>query len=54
MRPWFFGPVGLMLRDPQPVDFIPSSGVLGFFRWSAGDVSTVPDPARWMLQEGRG
>ena len=54
MSPWFFGPVGLKLRDPLPIDFIPSSGALGFFRWTAGDVSMVPDPARWMLQEGRG
>ena len=32
--PWFEGPYGLVLRDPQPCEFIPARGALGFFRWS--------------------
>ena len=30
---WFEGPYGLVLRDPQPCEFIPARGALGFFRW---------------------
>ena len=33
--PWFEGPYGFVLRDPQPSEFIPARGALGFFRWSA-------------------
>lgn len=46
---WFFGPRGLVLRDPQPCDFIPSVGALGYFEWQPADPSIVPAPARWML-----
>jgi hypothetical protein len=28
---WFEGPFGWVLRDPQPVRFVPMSGKLGFF-----------------------
>jgi hypothetical protein len=31
--PWFEGPYGYVLRDPQPCEFIPCRGALGFFRW---------------------
>ena len=31
--PWFEGPFGLVLRDPQPCEFIPARGALGFFKW---------------------
>lgn len=31
--PWFFGPHGLILRNVQPVRFIPVKGALGLFRW---------------------
>lgn len=31
--PWFFGRFGFVLRNPQPVDFIPVKGALGFFEW---------------------
>ncbi|BCH56028.1 hypothetical protein RvVAR031_36380 [Agrobacterium vitis] len=31
--PWFFGPYGFVLRDPQPVEFIPVKGALNFFDW---------------------
>src|SRR6185437_4060863 len=29
--PWFFGPVGLVLRDVTPLPFVPMKGALGFF-----------------------
>lgn len=45
--PWFFGPRGLVLKDPRPCEFIPAVGALGYFRWQAGDPSIVP-PAKWM------
>tara|TARA_R110002126_G_scaffold290704_4_gene448315 strand:- start:16387 stop:16839 length:453 start_codon:yes stop_codon:yes gene_type:complete len=31
--PWFFGPFGLVLKNVQPVPFIPVKGALGLFRW---------------------
>jgi hypothetical protein len=31
--PWFFGPWGFVLEDPQPCDFIACPGALGFFDW---------------------
>lgn len=31
--PWFFGRYGFVLRNVQPVDFIPVKGALGFFPW---------------------
>ncbi len=31
--PWFFGHYGFVLRNAQPVDFIPVKGALGFFDW---------------------
>lgn len=48
---WFFGPRGLVLRDPHACDFIPSIGALGYFEWQPADRSIVPPPARWMLQK---
>jgi hypothetical protein len=30
--PWFFGPVGLVLRNVRPLPFVPCKGALGFFR----------------------
>lgn len=29
--PWFFGPYGFVLHDPQPLPFTPLRGALGFF-----------------------
>lgn len=29
--PWFVGRYGFVLRDPQPMDFVPWKGQLGFF-----------------------
>lgn len=37
--PWFFGPFGFVLRDAQPLPFIPCKGKLGFFRPEIGDVA---------------
>lgn len=31
--PWFFGRYGFVLRNAQPVNFIPVKGLLGFFDW---------------------
>ena len=45
--PWFFGPRGLVLRDPVPCEFIPAVGQLGYFKWERADVSAPP--AAWML-----
>jgi hypothetical protein len=28
---WFFGPIGLVIRDAQPLPFQPCKGALGFF-----------------------
>ena len=47
--PWFFGPRGLVLRDPFACDLVPCVGALGYFKWSPADASIVPAPARWML-----
>lgn len=46
---WFFGPRGLVLRDPKPCAFIPAVGALGYFKWQPGDASILPEPAAWML-----
>lgn len=46
---WFFGPRGLVLRDPTPCAFIPAVGALGYFDWQEADPSIVPAPARWMI-----
>jgi len=29
--PWFFGPVGFVLEDAEPLDFVPCKGRLNFF-----------------------
>jgi hypothetical protein len=47
--PWFFGPRGIVLADPQPCEFVPAVGALGLFEWRPADASIVPSPARWML-----
>jgi hypothetical protein len=46
---WFFGPRGLVLRDPRPCDFIPCMGALGYFAWARMGLGTVPLPSKWML-----
>lgn len=47
--PWFFGPRGIVLRDPEVWTFIPSVGALGYFEWRQADSSVVSPPAKWML-----
>lgn len=47
--PWFFGPRGLVLRNPEPCTFVPAVGQLGYFEWKEADASIVPEPAAWML-----
>jgi hypothetical protein len=44
---WFFGPMGLVLRDPVPCKPIPCKGQLGFFEWQ--ESGTLAPPAAWML-----
>lgn len=46
---WFFGPRGIVLRDPVPCRPIPCVGALGYFEWKAAGDEVVPPPARWML-----
>lgn len=46
---WFFGPRGLVLRNPIPCKPIPCIGALGYFRWTEADPSVMPAPAKWML-----
>ena len=48
--PWFFGPRGLVLRNPEPCEFIPCTGALGFFKHQRDDSVTAP-LARWMDPE---
>ncbi len=45
--PWFFGPVGLVLRDPVACEPIPCKGKLGFFEWH--ETGACVPPAKWML-----
>lgn len=47
--PWFFGPRGLVLRDPRPCPFVPATGALGYFKWSPGDPADLVPIARWMM-----
>ena len=46
---WFFGPRGLILANPEPCDFIPVKGCLGFFNWRGHLTGDVPPTAKWML-----
>ena len=50
--PWFMGPRGLVLSDPQHVGFIPCVGKLGYFNWVHDDSVTAP-PMKWMLAPER-
>ncbi|MCV9910226.1 ASCH domain-containing protein [Brucella sp. HL-2] len=38
---WFFGTYGFVLKNAQPVDFIPVKGALGFFDWRE-NLTSVP------------
>jgi hypothetical protein len=46
---WFFGPVGLVLREPRPCAFIPARGALGYFKWRSAVLASAPDTPRWMV-----
>jgi hypothetical protein len=46
---WFFGPRGIVLRNPEVWTFIPAVGAIGYFAWRQADPSIVPVPAKWML-----
>lgn len=46
--PWFFGPRGIVLRDPEVCTPIPCVGQLGYFEWKRAEIETPP-PAKWML-----
>lgn len=52
--PWFFGPRGLVLRNPEVWTFLPSIGALGYFEWRLADASIIPPPAKWMLPPANG
>ena len=47
--PWFFGPRGLVLRNPQSFCPSPVLGALGYFNWQSRRSDSFPEPARWML-----
>lgn len=47
MSPWFFGPRGLVLRDPQACEPVPCSGALGYFDWK--ESGTIEQSLKWML-----
>ena len=47
--PWFFGPRGLVLSDPEPCNFIPATGKLGYFKWRLDNTLAAPKTPRWML-----
>ena len=48
---WFFGPRGLILANPEPHEFIPVKGALGYFNWRDSRTEDVPKLARWMERE---
>ncbi len=47
--PWFFGPRGLVLKNPEPKFPAAVSGALGYFDWQKRRTDSLPQPARWML-----
>lgn len=48
--PWFMGPRGLLLRNPEICEPIPVAGALGLFEWGSRRIVTMPAPAAWMLK----
>lgn len=46
--PWFFGPFGIVLADPQAVEPVRAIGQLDWFEWSHSD-QPWPEIAKWML-----
>lgn len=45
---WFFGPRGLVLRDPKSTEFIPAKGCLGYFKWRDRLSDDLPSTPKWM------
>lgn len=45
--PWFFGPRGLVLRDPEACEPRPCSGALGYFDWK--ESGAIEPRLKWML-----
>ena len=45
--PWFCGPRGLVLRNPEACPPIRCIGALGYFEWKHADIAPPP-LARWM------
>ena len=49
--PWFFGPYGLGLQSPEPVEAsIRATGQLGWFEWKES-AEPWPPLAKWMLPQ---
>lgn len=49
--PWFFGTLGLVLRDARPCEFTPVNGLLGFFDWRERRRGHEPVPVfKWMQE----
>lgn len=47
--PWFFGPRGLVLENPESCLPTPVSGALGYFDWQSRRTTEFVQPAKWML-----
>ena len=50
MSRWFMGPKGIILKDPEPCDFLPARGQLGLFNWATDYSLLERKPAVWMLK----
>lgn len=50
--PWFEGPIGIVIVEARPVEFVPAAGQLGFFEWRRAGEDFPPAPAQWMLPHG--
>ena len=49
--PWFFGPRGLVLSNPEACTFIPCKGCLGYFDWRDHLTDDLVKPAKWMMPD---
>lgn len=49
--PWFFGPCGLVLSDPEVLDPVPCKGALGLFPWTrpAAYDDRLAEALPWMV-----
>lgn len=45
--PWWMGPCGLVLANPEACEPIPAVGALGYFRWSPSG-GVIDAAKRWM------